>query len=66
MIVVFIAVNILCQILPNLIAMNINYSKYGSELLFEILFDFGFDRLQCYDSFKNLHIKSFSKPFLVK
>ena len=40
MIVVFIAVNILCQILPNLIAMNINYSKYGSELLFEILFAF--------------------------
>ena len=28
MIVVFIAVNILCQILPNLIAMNINYSFY--------------------------------------
>ena len=49
MIVVFIAVNILCQILPNLIAMNINYSKYGSELLFEILFAFiqqyyGFNR----------------------
>ena len=40
MIFVFIFVDILCQSIPSLIAYGINYSKYGSELLFEILFAF--------------------------
>lgn len=38
MIVVFTAVSLLCDVLPVLIARNINYSKYGSELLVEMLF----------------------------
>ena len=40
MIFSFIFVDILCQSIPSLIAYGINYSKYGSELLFEILFAF--------------------------
>lgn len=40
MLVIFIAVELLCQILPNLLLHNIESNKYGSELLLEMLFAF--------------------------
>ena len=40
MLVIFVAVELLCQILPNLLLHNIESNKYGSELLLEMLFAF--------------------------
>ena len=40
MLVIFVAVELLCQILPNLLLYNIKSNKYGSELLLEMLFAF--------------------------
>ena len=40
MLVIFVAVELLCQILPSLLLYNIKSNKYGSELLLEMLFAF--------------------------
>lgn len=40
MLVIFVAVELLCQILPSLLLYNIKSNKYGSELLLEMLFTF--------------------------